>query len=231
MLQIKNANIFINILYIDENISRSNIIKEKLSNYKINTYHINKIASLNQMKHIGKFDIIISDIVLQNTSLFSFFEEIKNSNFDLPIITFANEAANETLLKVIKLNIDHFLYEPIEYNKVDEIIQNSISNLVQNNLLKLCFEDAMYYVHKKILLSYDNIEKKLTHLEIKLLDLLIENYNNPISKDIIIVSVWDNSEDVTPSAFKNLLNKLRQKIGKDSIELRDSNYLLKTLTL
>ena len=60
-------------------------------------------------------------------------------------------------------------------------------------------------------------EIHLTSKELDLLNFLIKNNNRVCSADELKFSIWENSLEASDSALKNLLNKLRKKIGKESI--------------
>ena len=57
----------------------------------------------------------------------------------------------------------------------------------------------------------------LTAKEIDMIDYLILNSNRVVSHDELKLNIWKDSFEATDSALKNLLNKLRKKIGKDTI--------------
>ncbi len=48
-----------------------------------------------------------------------------------------------------------------------------------------------------------------------LLELLIKNNNRVLSTDELKNYLWEDQFEATESALKNLLNKLRNKIGKE----------------
>ena len=57
----------------------------------------------------------------------------------------------------------------------------------------------------------------LTSKELILLEYLVKNSNRVISIEELKNCIWEDELDATESAFKNLLTKLRAKIGKDTI--------------
>jgi two-component system, OmpR family, response regulator VanR len=60
-------------------------------------------------------------------------------------------------------------------------------------------------------------ELLLTSKELDLLSFLIKNSNRIVSTDELKANIWEDCFEATDSALKNLLNKLRKKIGKESI--------------
>ena len=70
---------------------------------------------------------------------------------------------------------------------------------------------------KKLINIKDNEEILLTAKELILLDLFINNNHRVLSIPELKLALWDDEFEATESALKNLLNKLRKKIGKESI--------------
>ena len=88
----------------------------------------------------------------------------------------------------------------------------------ENNSLIINFPNHITYDFNKKLLYENNITKDITAKELQLLEFLYENKNRVVSKEEIQNAIWEDSFYATESAFKSLLNKLRNKIGKQSIK-------------
>jgi DNA-binding response OmpR family regulator len=71
-------------------------------------------------------------------------------------------------------------------------------------------------LQKKLIDKNKNLEISLTAKEIDLLDYLIKN-NRVVANEELKAAIWENEYEATESALKNLLNKIRKKIGKESI--------------
>ena len=72
-------------------------------------------------------------------------------------------------------------------------------------------------LYKKLIQKDTNTEISLTSKELALLDYLIKNSNRVVSHEELKVNMWEDEFEATDSALKNLLNKLRKKIGKETI--------------
>ena len=80
------------------------------------------------------------------------------------------------------------------------------------------FENTTYNIHKKLLLNQKTEQEiKLTSSEIELLEYMLQSKERVISSKELKNVLWQDSDLATDSALKNLLNKLRNKIGKESI--------------
>ena len=80
------------------------------------------------------------------------------------------------------------------------------------------FQNGLRYNPKRRVLTDTRDNIHLTHSELQLLELLINNTGKAVPHQEIKNKVWHDSYEVSDSAFKSLLNKLRSKIGKESIK-------------
>ncbi len=78
-------------------------------------------------------------------------------------------------------------------------------------------EDIKYNIKQKKLYKGEK-EVSLTQREFELLELFLNNVNTLVEHKTIQSKVWHASYEVSDSAYKSLLNKLRSKIGKKTIK-------------
>ena len=86
-------------------------------------------------------------------------------------------------------------------------------------LFGITFKNNIQYNVSHNCLIDDNKKEEihLTNKELDLLNFLIKNNNRICSADELKSVIWDDYLEATDSALKNLLNKIRKKIGKESI--------------
>ena len=99
-------------------------------------------------------------------------------------------------------------------------MQRCVQEILDNSRYVISFRNNIQYnVSHNRLIDNNNKEEEihLTSKELDLLNFLIKNNNRVCSADELKFSIWENSLEASDSALKNLLNKLRKKIGKESI--------------
>ena len=166
----------------------------------------------------NKIDIIISDISMPNTNGIEFTKIIRNKNKNVPIILLTAHTDTDYLLEATKLKLVDYLIKPLNFNKLKEALNNAVNEILLNNPTIIKFPNNIEYDMKKKLLFINKIEQNITSKEIALLELLYENKNKNISQDFIKTNIWEDPFLATDSALKAVLNKLRNKIGKNSIK-------------
>lgn len=84
--------------------------------------------------------------------------------------------------------------------------------------LFLNFTESIKYNVKQKKLYKDDKEVSLTQREHELLELFLDNLNTLVAHKTIQTKIWHASYEVSDSAYKSLLNKLRSKVGKKTIK-------------
>jgi DNA-binding response OmpR family regulator len=218
-LDLNNILKNLNILYIeDEENIRKNITKTlKLLSKEV--YDVATIKNANNIIKNKRIDIIISDINLGNDNGLDFIKELRNYDKNIPVILLSAYTDTEFLLKAAKLKLVDYLTKPIDFSMLKNALINSVQDIVDNSKYIINFPNDINYnvLHKKLYNTKIEKEITLTSKELLLLDYLIKFNNRVVSHDELKLNIWNDSFDATDSALKNLLNKLRKKIGKESI--------------
>lgn len=162
-------------------------------------------------------DIIISDITLENENGLDLIKKIRQKDKTIPVLILSAHTDINYLLEATKLKLVEYLTKPLNYTKLEKALLNAVEEIIDFGKLFISFKNGTKYNIKKSNLFKDNTKINLTPSEIALLDLLVKNIGRNISQDEIKNNLWKDSYYTTESAFKSLLNKLRNKIGKDSI--------------
>lgn len=208
----------LNILYLeDENVIRENIKKvlELLCN---KVYAVENITNakeiLNSDAHI---DIVISDINLQDSNGIDFIKMLRHKDKNLPVILISAYTNTEYLLEATKLKLIDYLTKPVDFKTLNATLLKCVDDIIDNARYAIKFNDEITYnvIQKRLFIK--NEELFLTSKELALLDYLIKNSNRVVSHEEIKSTLWEDEFEATDSALKNLLNKLRKKIGKDTI--------------
>lgn len=210
----------LNILYIeDEDNIRENITKT-LEMFANKVFSVESTEEAIEILAKEKVDIIISDINLPKKSGIELIQEIRKSNCYIPVIFISAFTDRDYLLEATKLKLVDYLVKPIDFNILNDALLNACKDIINTGNYVVNFQDNTSYnvMHKKLIYNNTEDEIDLTAKEIELLEYLIANSNRIVSHDEIKTEIWEDSFEATDSALKNLLTKLRKKVGKDSIK-------------
>ena len=163
------------------------------------------------------FDLIISDLNMRKINGLELLECVRTIDEFVPFIFLTAHLEVNTLLKVVKLDIDDYLKKPIN---VDELI-TSINKTTKKKLkdasikeVNIYLDDNFYWDTKTKSLYLNDSPINLTRKEIDLLDILFKNINISVTTEVIIYKLWEDCSDfeIAVINLKNLLSRLRKKV-------------------
>ena len=177
----------------------------------------------------NKIDMIITDYVMPLMDGEEFSRQIRITDHKIPIAIISNYSEKEKLMKSIDLELTSYLLKPISYNDLTNCLKNMIKKLEKYNFYDFEINSNINYNFstKEIISDNKNIIGKLSKSEIVILELLIKNPNTIISVETIQAYLSLN-EIKSEQAIKNVIYRLRKKIGKDVIQnLNNLGYSFK----
>lgn len=196
-------------------------IKEKFS--RLLSIYVNKIyeASSGSMalKLYKKYNpsFIITDIEMSDMNGLEFLNILRKEDQQIPVIVISAYSNKEYLLDSIKLQIIAYLLKPIDQSELFESLKRVAlilrKSIISNNVI-LNNEVSYDPIQKTINIPPE--VKHLTSYESKLLELLIINRGNIVTKNIVEDQLYIFKE-MSDAALKNIIYKLRKKLGKDLI--------------
>lgn len=172
------------------------------------------------------------NLKFSNIEYFDEITQIEQFNNSITVVNTTDDIIENELLELAKTH-EHvsFLTFSKTPSKINNIINVSNLKTLDNKLLKifknkykdenliLNFSDGIYYnIKQNKLFDNKNQEIHLTQRELDLLKLLLINSDQVVLHKTIQSKIWHESYEVSESAYKSLLNKLRSKIGKKSIK-------------
>lgn len=137
----------INVLMIDDNKQLVDMVKEYFTNHAV--ININLVANdgdegINIIKNnIGKFNLILLDLIMPKKDGISVLEEIKDLENLPKIIVLTSYNTPEIIRKVANLGVNYFMLKPFELTELERKIlectksiqkSNKIIDLYHNNL-------------------------------------------------------------------------------------------------
>ena len=209
----------LNILYIEDEKNIRLNIKKTLELFCENVFDAENILNAKEILTKQRIDIIISDINLPDMSGIDFVKEIRIRDKTIPIILLSAYTDKEFLLEATKLKLVDYLTKPINFKDLNNALQKCVEEILDSSRYIITFKNNIQYNVSHNCLIDDNKKEeiRLTNKELDLLNFLIKNNNRVCSADELKSVIWDDYLEATDSALKNLLNKVRKKIGKESI--------------
>jgi two-component system, OmpR family, response regulator VanR len=161
-----------------------------------------------------KIDLIISDIHLKNQCGLDFIEDFRKKNNETPIIILSGYKDEDLLFKAMTLNLSGYLIKPINFKALMETFQKCENKILFNNQSIIELKNNYKYDKELKKIIKDNEDFELNKKEILFFELLCENKNKIITKDMFISFVYED-ETMSDSALNNFILRIRKRFGKD----------------
>lgn len=205
----------LNILFIEDNEVMLESTKNTLELFFNRVYIAKTVDSAIEIYYEKNINFIITDLKLRDENALEFVSLVREKNYSIPIVILTSYSDREYLLKASNLSIDGYILKPFKINQFIEILSKSIErNIPSNILIELKCGVVFDYVKKEILKNC-----KIIHLgkrERELIELLINSKNIFLTKQDLISKLWP-FENITDSALKSLINRIRKKICSEII--------------
>lgn len=209
----------IKILYVEDNDETRNQTVKMLKNYftKIVTA-IDGVQGLQKFK-TEHFDIIFTDINMPNSNGIEMISEIRQFNKTVPIIIFTAFDKTEYFLETINQGIDGYILKPYDLTQFNKTINKTIDKLLtqdkQQDIIQL--NDIYTWDIAKSILKQDNEVIKLTRNEMKLMNLMVTDFDATFSSFEIENYIFNDDEE-NNKRIRNLVSRLNKKLDNILIE-------------
>lgn len=161
------------------------------------------------------YDAAIVDIMLPKLDGFSLIDELRRRKKTTPVIILSAKRSVEDRIKGLQTGSDDYLVKPFSFAELLARVQALIrrasgaaepSSLVVGDL-------SMDLLTRKVIRGGKKID--LPPLEFSLLEYLMRNAGNVVSKTMIMEHVWDYNFDPQTNVVEVRICKLRDKIDTD----------------
>jgi DNA-binding response OmpR family regulator len=202
------------ILFLEDNIPFANDTIRFLNHYVKEVIHVEDMEKAWQKFNEESIDIILSDLKVKDGIALSFIEEIRKINSTVPIVVLSAHKDEELLLKAIPLGLTTYAIKPINFKEFEKVLSKCSEILKLQNQNKIFVKDDTFYDKGRKLILVKEKEISLTKKEAEFLELLIENKNAIVTKEMIDNVIWEN-DTMSEPALKNFLLRIRKKTYRD----------------
>ena len=211
MINQKKAVKMKNILIIEDD---RTILEGLEDTFKFHGFEVS--TALNGLDGLNLFekkepDLIILDIMLPEHDGFEICKIIRGKNKQIPIIILTAKSQESDKLLGFELGADDYVTKPFSIKELLARV-NAILKRIDNKMEK-------HYKIKNIDINFKNFELKkndktfqLSPKECEILELLVSNPNEVISRNRIIDDIWGDDYFPSPRTIDNFILKLRKKI-------------------
>ena len=162
----------------------------------------------------NKFDLFIADRMLPGMDGLSVVKALRASGSKVPVIFLTALADVDDKVEGLLAGGDDYMVKPFHLSELlarITVLQRRPAAVEAKT--QLTVHDLQLDLLSRVAKRQDQVIE-LKNKEFNLLELLMENANNIVSKSIILERVWDLNFDPGTTAVETHISKLRQKVDK-----------------
>lgn len=163
--------------------------------------------------------LVLLDITLPFFNGYHWCQEIRRVS-RVPILFLSSAAENINIVMVIHLGADDFIAKPFDLSvllaKVQAILRRAYDYQGQSHLIE---HNGAMFNSMDCTVVYEGQKAELTKNETRMMQVLLENKPNVVSRDALMAALWACDAYVDENALYVNITRLRKKL--ESIGLRD----------
>ena len=203
------------ILLAEDESSLGLIIKESLENRDFEVTLCENGAIALETFYKNSFDALVLDIMMPKIDGFSVATEIRKVDKVIPILFLTSKSQTQDVVTGFKICCNDYIRKPFS---MEELIVRIIA-LSERKLQidkKTNFQIGKYHFNPDTqLLTHPKETFSLTNREALLLELLLKNKGEIITRETILTIVWENDDFFSGRSMDVFITRLRKKLNLD----------------
>jgi DNA-binding response OmpR family regulator len=202
------------ILVIEDEAKVANFLKKGLqqSGYEIDIASDGE-EGYDKIRRDG-YDLILLDLMLPKMGGLDLIPRIRECKPSVPIIAVTAKSSVEDRVRGLNLGCDDYLIKPFSFAELLARIQVQVRRGDPSTALELRAADLVLNpLKRKVTRGGKTIE--LSNKEFFLLEYLLRNKDQIVTRNMIVENVWDASFDNFTNVVDVYINYLRNKIDRD----------------
>ena len=214
------------ILVVEDELSLADIIATKLKKEKYNVdISLDGLDGLYKSLS-GAYDLIILDIMLPKLNGIEILKEIRDNNIDTKVIMLTAKSSLDDKLDCFEKGANDYITKPFHMEELIARVNVQLRNH-ENNIDKdiLKFGDIELNVRTSTIVCTKNNETiNISYKELMILEYLMNNSNQIISKEQIYDKIWGIDTDFESNNLEAYLSFVRKKL-----KIIDSSVTIKAI--
>jgi DNA-binding response OmpR family regulator len=200
------------ILLVEDNVSIRNVLRLGLEDAAFAVDEAEDGEKGSYLARTNKYDLILLDNVLPKKMAKQICQEIREQNIFTPILLLSAKTDTVSKVELLKAGADDYVTKPFSFEELKARIQTLLRRpaKIENQIIKV----------NNLILNKDTQEVtkgskrlNLTRKEFSLLELLMSNLGNVVTRTDMIEHVWDINADPFSNTVEAHILNLRKKVG------------------
>jgi len=160
-----------------------------------------------------RYDLIILDLMLPKMDGFEVLRRLRQKQVKTPVLVLTARASVEDRVTGLEVGADDYLVKPFAFEELLARIRALVRRAsTQGNILRVG-DLEMDRLQRKVMRA--GVVIALTTREYSLLECLLENAGQPVTRAMLLERVWDSRSDKLTNLVDVYVNYLRAKLDRD----------------
>ena len=165
---------------------------------------------------VPEYHLVILDVMMPHISGFTLAQEIRKIYPNIPILFLTAKDQKIDKLTGLKIGADDYVTKPCDPEELAlrmiNIINRSNSNHLNNKPIKI---GGFIFDQNNLVLNHENVNIQLTEKEAELLLFLYQNKDRLISREEILLAVWNTNDFFIGRSMDVFITRLRKHFSSD----------------
>ncbi len=168
---------------------------------------------------VSEFDLVILDLTLPNMDGLEILRVLRQRNVPVPVLIVTARSDVDNRIKGLDLGADDYLTKPFEMGEFDARVRALLRRSRADGLKALsCGALTLDMAARRAYVNDQPLE--LPRREFHVLEVLMSRHGRIISKDQIIDSISDFSDEMNPSTVEIYIHRIRKKLEATDVTIR-----------
>ena len=206
------------ILIIEDDRTIANVLAEHLRTWDYEVHCVTNFK--NVMEDFREYEpqLVLMDIGLPYFNGYHWCMQIRNIS-KVPVIFMSSMSDNMNIVMAINMGGDDFIVKPFDINvliaKVQAMLRRTYSfaesmNIIEHNGCILNLNDQTF--------TYNGKRIELTKNEYRILQSLLENIGKVVSRDNIMMKLWESDDFIDDNTLTVNVTRLRKKLEQAGLK-------------
>lgn len=158
--------------------------------------------------------ITMLDVKMGSVSGIDVAKHIRRNDPNIPIFLVSSYAETKDMIEACKLNLVDYIQKPFTFSILTQTLLDCLARLQANGSLLAKINNNLFYNQFSKELIKENKSITLSKNEIEIFELLLAKGNQIVTYEMLINYLGG---EISDAALKNIILRLRKKIGDDTI--------------
>lgn len=207
-----------NILVVEDDKNLKKLIVTYLTKNNFSTYEASNGKEALDIIDTQYIDLIVSDVMMPEMDGYKLIEELRTSNYDIPIILITAKGEISDKRQGFLLGADDYMVKPVNMEELILRIDNLLRRVKSVNKRKIQLGDVVFDYDQLSVIKNEQVYK-LTQKEFYLLYKLISTPNTIFSRQDLIEEIWGLENESDFRTVDVHIKRIREKM-KDINEFK-----------